>query len=595
MQKALNSGAETVVIDRQPSDWIVTPIVISATNLTIVAEDGVVVRAKKGAFKGVGDSLFRFSACKNVEFRGEGRVKLVMNKADYQNYALYKPAEWRMCIAISRWSDGMTFRNLECWSSGGDGFYVGQGRNILAEDLRCLDNHRQGMSIISCENLVCRRCLFNQTEGTAPRCGLDIEPDGPTCLVSGVLFEDCEFNDNRCSGVLCYLNTLNGRSRPVDITFRRCRASHNGMAAYAVTAAADHNLGPGKPGPVKGRILFENCYGFANGNAVRAHGMVPGGIEVVFRNVEINARGKEAFVFSGSSVYDFSNMAFDNVRIDTDLENPIAFSPLPGAGASGLKGKVVFVDSGKNERTVDMAAWAAKQPKDPDLFNFPTAAVDFNAIRAAGTKTAAKPLSTGLITSRSFQLVQVAPAAGEYPIEFDVVPYYKDSAPGRIEVQCRDKLGTDLGVLKFGMGKSVHRMSVTGPNVHTFQVSMKGDVKVAVRSAHPGFGLVASGKVRSFGAPGKRYFSVPADAEEVRVEIVGKSGAKLFDAAGKVVAEKPYDERNAMLLVKRSKSAKGEIWCLDIDKVFWDVTYRIAEPCLPVLSPSPEQAVVMKK
>ena len=59
LQAALDSGAKRVVVDRQKGDWIVRPIYVNARGMEVVFQDGVIVRAKKGAFKGRSDCLFQ--------------------------------------------------------------------------------------------------------------------------------------------------------------------------------------------------------------------------------------------------------------------------------------------------------------------------------------------------------------------------------------------------------------------------------------------------------------------------------------------------------------------------------------------------------
>ena len=101
LQAALDSGAKKVVVDRQKSDWIVRPIHINARGMEIVFQDGVTVRAKKGAFKGRSDCLFQIKGTSaDIVMRGEGNVTLAMNKTDYQNPAHYASAEWRSTLEI---------------------------------------------------------------------------------------------------------------------------------------------------------------------------------------------------------------------------------------------------------------------------------------------------------------------------------------------------------------------------------------------------------------------------------------------------------------------------------------------------------------
>ena len=58
LQAAIDSGAEKVIVDNVGWPWIVDKMTL-ASNQELFFEKGVVVLAKKGAFKGTADALFR--------------------------------------------------------------------------------------------------------------------------------------------------------------------------------------------------------------------------------------------------------------------------------------------------------------------------------------------------------------------------------------------------------------------------------------------------------------------------------------------------------------------------------------------------------
>ena len=129
LQKAINSGAQKVIVDNTGKDWITRPLFLRS-NQEIIFEDGVTLRAKKGEFKGVNDSLINLNNISNVIIRGEGAVTLVMNKKDYDNPALYNFSEWRHAISI-RGATNIKISDLTLKSSGGDGIYVARGSHQL--------------------------------------------------------------------------------------------------------------------------------------------------------------------------------------------------------------------------------------------------------------------------------------------------------------------------------------------------------------------------------------------------------------------------------------------------------------------------------
>lgn len=95
--------------------------------------------------------------------------------------------------------------------SGGDGIYIagkGEGtfsENIYLENIKSINNKRQGMSIISAHNVFVKNCEFTETNGTLPEAGLDIEPNTPKDRIVKINFENCSFTNNNHSGILLSL------------------------------------------------------------------------------------------------------------------------------------------------------------------------------------------------------------------------------------------------------------------------------------------------------------------------------------------------------------------------------------------------------
>jgi len=102
LQAALDSGARRVIIDNIEHPWIVTTITVPS-DIEIVFEKGVTVRAKRGAFRGRSDCLFRLANRHNVSLIGYGAT-LRMWRDDYDR-APYKKSEWRHVLSIMSCSD----------------------------------------------------------------------------------------------------------------------------------------------------------------------------------------------------------------------------------------------------------------------------------------------------------------------------------------------------------------------------------------------------------------------------------------------------------------------------------------------------------
>jgi len=118
----------------------------------------------------------------------------------------------------------ITIRDLiaeECW---GDGFYVGSStklthsQDILLDNVRGANNARQGLSVISARNMICRDSHFSGTEGLLPESGVDIEPNYNYEYLEAVRFQNVRTSGNRGAGFLVFLSAMDGTTNPVDVT-----------------------------------------------------------------------------------------------------------------------------------------------------------------------------------------------------------------------------------------------------------------------------------------------------------------------------------------------------------------------------------------
>lgn len=101
-------------------------------------------------------------------------------------------------------SDSITIKGSrisKCW---GDGVYVSSiggtpSTNITIQKVLCNDNRRQGISLIEVNGVLIDSCTFTNTNGTAPKDGIDIEPNSGTA--QNVTIQYCEIANNIGNGV----------------------------------------------------------------------------------------------------------------------------------------------------------------------------------------------------------------------------------------------------------------------------------------------------------------------------------------------------------------------------------------------------------
>jgi hypothetical protein len=267
LQGAIDSGAKRVIIPNMARDWVVRPIKL-AGNQELLFEEGVVIAAKRGEYRGRGDTVLSAHDLENLVIRGYG-ARVRMQKEDYivgkvlvdlgwdRWFGPYEKAEWRTPLSLRGCSNVKVFGLTLC-DSGGDGIYIDGGskirfcRDIYLRDVVCDNNYRQGISIISVDGLLVENSAFSNTWGTPPSSGVDIEPDSPDQVVRNVVFRNCTFNDNYGDGIELFLtNMRKEESGEISVLCENCRVTSNRGAGIRVSKVRDE-------GP-EGLIEFRNC------------------------------------------------------------------------------------------------------------------------------------------------------------------------------------------------------------------------------------------------------------------------------------------------------------------------------------------------
>ncbi|WP_158211901.1 PKD domain-containing protein [Robiginitalea sediminis] len=255
-ENALNSSHATIVIDKQAGDWIIRPTRIGRiSNKTIIFEPGVVLRAKPGAYPTNNSRMLDFFECNNITIEGYGAT-MRMNKNEYTS------GEGRHALVIEG-SNNVTIRGLTIRDSGGDGIYIGSGvqgysRNITVEDVLSTNNRRQGMSIISAQDVYVRNSTFENSNGTLPETGVDLEPNEPSERLVNINFSNCKFSGNDNSGFLVSVQKMNASSLPLSVTVRDSEFSMNARSSDNPSIRAEIRLVHGdQANPVKGNITFD--------------------------------------------------------------------------------------------------------------------------------------------------------------------------------------------------------------------------------------------------------------------------------------------------------------------------------------------------
>ena len=591
LRAALKSGAKTVRIDKKESDWVLSSTVRLPSDVEVVLEDGVTVRAMPDRFKGLTDSLLAVIRQKRVTLRGEGTARLLMNKADYFDSSRYKIGEWRHAVNLMD-AERLIISNLTIEASGGDGVYVNGVRTALVDGVTSVANARQGISVISADRLMVRNCRFVKTKGVNPQCGIDIEPHVDTCRIKSVIIDNCVFEGNAAHGIAMNVSGLSDKSEPMSVTVRNCTVTGNGgYGIWALLARGTHN-------PVKGFVRFENCR--VTGNRLvplDVSNLCVDGLAMSFRDCVFDAPGKSAAIrfMNGTVRHDVGECVFERCRVVTSAksEAPVAFSGGTGIGVVGARGTLEWV-RGTSKRSFGLESWAKKFPPKPELRQFTVAACELKDLVPAtadakpGAKCGKSPMIRG-----GFSFVQRTPSGGDFPIEFAGVRFGRPC-----EVVVYDQAGTthDTFTIEPSNPRCVYSLKARGAHVYRFDVRPNGGMWT-VSSSTPGHGVLANVRVPLFVVQNRdMYFSAPAGSEEVVVELSPQDGehvtAELISPAGKVCDRCEKNPAGALLRAKFKKTAKAETWRLRAINFLEDCSIRIGGDATPVVAFDPASVLM---
>jgi hypothetical protein len=234
LQAAFDSGARTILVPYMGSPWIVSRTLDIRSGSEILLEPGVVLLAAAGAFRETGESLLRSADTRDFSLLGYGAA-IRMRKRDYQA-APYEPGQWRHGITLRGVSHAL-IAGVSIESSGGDGVYIGTSshqasEDLVLRDLDIVDNHRQGISVISARGLLIENCLIAGTSGTRPMAGIDFEPNANDPGFQDCVVSNCRIEHNAGYGILLVLKNLDADSAPVSIQLRGCSIDNLPVAAW---------------------------------------------------------------------------------------------------------------------------------------------------------------------------------------------------------------------------------------------------------------------------------------------------------------------------------------------------------------------------
>ena len=326
LQAAIHSKVPKLIVDTMPTPWITEPLQL-VSDQEIVFEKGCVVQAKRGAFKDKYDSLFNIILQKNVSLIGQEGATLRMWIADYHTDA-YEKAEWRHGINVKS-SENVTIQGLTIADSGGDGIYLGVAqrgvpcKNVRIHNVVCDNNNRQGISVISAENLLIEDTVMKNTAGTAPRAGIDFEPNHPSEVLINCVMKNCVTENNVGGGYILHLLNFNRSTTPISLRFENCVSKNDKGSGF------NFNFSNGSGAAVGGSIDVVNCRFERSGQSgLSIRGKQVDGNSLSFENVVVDECGEKPEVLPiaissrNADQLPLGNIQFRSVRVIDSKDRP---------------------------------------------------------------------------------------------------------------------------------------------------------------------------------------------------------------------------------------------------------------------------------
>jgi hypothetical protein len=549
LQAAIDSGAPKVVVENMGRPWIVSRTINLRSNQEIVFEKGVVVEAKKGAFLGKGDCLFLAALQRNITIIGYGAV-LRMRKLDYTQPP-YEKAEWRHALSIRSCENVRVF-GLTLASSGGDGIYLGVAKRgvpnskIHIKDVVCVDNYRQGISVISAENVLMENVVMRDTSGTPPMAGIDFEPNDPTEVLSNIVMRNCVVQNNSGDGFAFYLHNLNSASRPISIRLEGCRSIGNRRSVSI-------SVGNSKEKTVSGVIEFVDCkFEGSEGAGIHIAQKPPFGCKVRFVKCEISdaalkqvTQSPIMFASARGNFEPIGGVEFIDCVVRDKVERlPMAFFNPAGVELTDVIGTLTLIRDGR----------ATKFELTRELINewFPQQAFKvFPKFEVKGAKFV--PLfpdakfpqgvsSTARLRGVAEFLVW-ANAGEKVAFTLKVLPVGKvEVRPAKLAITTPS--GKVIG-MKDAVAERDNDYEFVADETGAFRITCDaGNATVTLSKCTHRFCLFAGeGTFHFLGTVGEFFFLVPKGVREFGVKVMGGDGTELVkvtvrDGVGRVVAER---------------------------------------------------------
>lgn len=583
LQAAIQSGAKKLLVENLGSPWVVDKIQL-ASDQEIVFAPGTVVLAKRGAFKGATDSLFSASLQQNITLTGPGAT-LKMWKQDYDDPAQYTHAEWRHVLNF-RSCANVRITGLTLAGSGGDGIYLGVAKrgvpctDFVIREVQCLDNYRQGISVISARNLLIEHCLLKDTGGTAPQAGIDFEPNHPSEELVNCVMRHCVSENNRGDAYVLYLPPLRADSQPISVRLENCIARGGRSSARFVTGNDSESAG------VKGSMEFVDClFEDSAGPALVVSDKPLTGARVSFTRCQVRrpAAAEPAaspIQISGraTGVDTIGGIHFADCLVEDSLERqPMSYHDMSGGvGLREITGTLILQRGGQPTTVAltpeRISEWMPHR-SFKQIGRFETKGLRFEPVfPSSATPAPAPPRLLALARQRGLSEWLIWVEAGQRASFQVAVRAIGKTAPHPAGISLIAPSGKLSRMAPAGPGQeTAYDFTAAETGAHRI-VCEAGSFAAAVFSSTHRICLYSeSASLHFIGATGTLHFWVPAGTKEFAVRVSGENSsecvkATLFDPQGQPVQEQDNIAAAHQFVASPLGQREGESWSLRFEK-----------------------------
>ena len=604
LQAAIDSGASTLIVENMGSPWIVMPIQL-ASNQEILFEEGCEILARRGAYHGRNDTLVTARDVENVTLRGYGAT-FRMWRDDYDDPNQYEKAEWRHALSL-RGARNMNIYGLTLTESGGDGIYLGVGPggatnlNVHIKDVVCDRNYRQGISVITAENLLIEDTVMSNTAGTPPAAGIDFEPNWPRERLVNIVMRNCLTENNAGDGYEFYLPNLHAESEPVSIRIENCRSINDRIGVRIITGNTPEQT-------VSGSIEFVNTELIRPlGTGIVIGDNPPEGLRITFEDCVLKNPAAEreeiapiTFTARRYAVRDVGGVDFGDLvlhdRIDRD---PLAWSSMGfGIHLADVSGTLIIERAGDRTRlelTEERLAQWAPRSEMPNIPQVGLAGLEFTPVvedAPAGPGFAPATMNirrrgSAMLYAEQGDEVTITAYHGQVGRSGGTTAPVTVTSPSGEEVVTSAIPFRDEGQVRF-----------TAPETGLYELLAEpgGHFMRFTESSHPlnlstddaPLGLIYGG--------GELYVWVPEGIEEFGVVATGDGTGEaikigLFNAEGELVQEEDNVTAAVFLHGRLEAPSQGESWKIEISRpsdLFFEDHSLSVRGVPPLLAPSPK-------